>query len=521
MDKNLRQLSLELGCEYHTTPEPVVSQPPSPDEDVLEWSWEAEHADRKREANLDASMHHETPFEVDRKLLKDVVFEKMGVAVLRIMFLSSGTFHKAYLITLADKNQLVARVARRFMPRLKTESEVATMQYLREHTNIPVPVVYHYDSNPYNRLGGEYILMSKARGVPLSKVYHSLSYSDLVKLLTNLAEMFIPLFAHRFSALGSLYFGPDPQLSPTSTAVTPKAVQMHYSAFPFSPRLTMTNAKTTQQEYHIGPIISWPFFGSNRGDLSHPNEINRGPWSSTSSYFDSCVEREINGVILESEGRAAPHKLHLDPDEIKASRHHHIRAVPGDESDDSDEWDLEESEEEWEGPGDAMYRDYRRMQRTTFLVSHIHQRKESVKKEMARWRRLMDRLLKQLDKGKMKDPEEFGLDCHDLSLENVFVDEKDNYKITCVIDWESTTTRPLWQCAHLPAFLQSTPFVAKIFREVVAKMAQMPSTPSPTGSASATPTSVLPKVANSPVLEYTRTTWPRWHENGCISSLPE
>ncbi|KAK7436044.1 hypothetical protein VKT23_019347 [Stygiomarasmius scandens] len=305
--------------------------------------------------------------------------------------------------------------------------------------------------------------------------------------------MFIPLFAHRFSALGSLYFGPDPQLSPTSTAVTPKAVQMHYSAFPFSPRLTMTNAKTTQQEYHIGPIISWPFFGSNRGDLSHPNEINRGPWSSTSSYFDSCVEREINGVILESEGRAAPHKLHLDPDEIKASRHHHIRAVPGDESDDSDEWDLEESEEEWEGPGDAMYRDYRRMQRTTFLVSHIHQRKESVKKEMARWRRLMDRLLKQLDKGKMKDPEEFGLDCHDLSLENVFVDEKDNYKITCVIDWESTTTRPLWQCAHLPAFLQSTPFVAKIFREVVAKMAQMPSTPSPTGSASATPTSVLPK----------------------------
>jgi len=195
----------------------------------------------------------------------------------------------------------------------------------------------------------------------------------------------------------------------------------------------MTSTKTTQQEYHIGPIISWPFFGSNRGDLSHPNEINRGPWSSTSSYFDSCVEREINGVILESEGRAAPHRLHLDPDEIKASRHHHIRAVPGDESDDSDEWDLEESEEEWEGPGDAMYRDYRRMQRTTFLVSHIHQRKEYVKKEMARWRRLIDRLLKQLDKGKMKDPEEFGLDCHDLSLENVFVDEKDNYKIVSVV----------------------------------------------------------------------------------------
>lgn len=59
--------------------------------------------------------------------------------------------------------ELVARVARRFMPRLKTESEVATMQYLRENTNVPVPTVYTWDSNPYNRLGGEYILMSKVR----------------------------------------------------------------------------------------------------------------------------------------------------------------------------------------------------------------------------------------------------------------------------------------------------------------------------------------------------------------------
>ena len=68
---------------------------------------------------------------------------------------------QGYLVTLVDRREIVARVARRFMPRLKTESEVATMHYLREHTSIPVPEVYHYDSNPYNRLGGEYILMSK------------------------------------------------------------------------------------------------------------------------------------------------------------------------------------------------------------------------------------------------------------------------------------------------------------------------------------------------------------------------
>ncbi len=35
------------------------------------------------------------------------------------------------------------------------------MEYIRTYTSIPVPDVYFYDSNPYNRLGGEYIIMSK------------------------------------------------------------------------------------------------------------------------------------------------------------------------------------------------------------------------------------------------------------------------------------------------------------------------------------------------------------------------
>lgn len=139
---------------------------------------------------------------------------------------------------------------------------------------------------------------------------------------------------------------------------------------------------------------------------------------------------------------------------IHASRHHHLRAVPGDESDDSDEWDLEESEDEWEGPGDVMYRDYRRMQRSTFLIAHMRKREEEVREEMARWRRIMDRLMDLIGKeilssefgSQVRPPvafspamslsvvscEEFGLDCHDLSLENVFVDPKDNSKIVSI-----------------------------------------------------------------------------------------
>ncbi|KAG5641922.1 hypothetical protein DXG03_003968 [Asterophora parasitica] len=352
------------------------------------------------------------------------------------------------------------------------------MHFLRENTTIPVPDVYHYDSNPYNRLGGEYLLMSKAPGVPLASIFHSLCYNDLVKLLENLASMILPLFAHRFTDIGSLYFGATPYAPLPSSAATPKAISHPYSAFPFSPTLSISNVvssklasvKTAQprnREFHVGPIISWPFFGTNRGELAHPSELNRGPWQSTSAYFASCAQREIESVIRENEGKSAPHRLHLDPDQIQSSRHHRLTAVPGDESDDSDEWDLEESEEEWEGPGDAMYRDYRRMQRTTFLVAHLSEREDRVRKEMARWMSMMERLVQvTLDDA----PESFGLDCHDLSLENIFVDPDEPSKITCIIDWESTTTRPLWQCAHLPAFVQTSPFIGRLFREAVVKV---------------------------------------------------
>ncbi|KAL4259966.1 Altered inheritance of mitochondria protein 9, mitochondrial [Pleurotus pulmonarius] len=462
-----------------------LAAPPQP---KLEWDWDIEHEDRRKEAKADAAMHGAAPFLVDRRVLKDVVTEKVGVDVGRISFLSSGTFHKAYLITLADRSELVARVARRFMPRLKTESEVATMSYLRENTNIPVPTVYHYDSNPYNRLGGEYILMPKASGIPLSRVYHSMPYNELVKLLDNLAALIIPLFAHRFPQLGSLYFDSSANRTVVqpSSAATPRASEHPYTSFPFLPvnnaanlslavarKLQKPTPKPASQEITVGPIISWPFFGSGRGDLS-TRELDRGPWASASAYFEACAKREISGVIRENEGKSAPHRLHLDPDEIHSSRHHHLSAVPDDQSDDSDEYDLEESEEEWEGPGDAMYRDYRRMQRSTFLVAHLSEREERVRTEMQRFMQLMTRLTAALER--RGDTEEFGLDCHDLSLENVFVDAVDNTKITCIIDWESTTTRPLWACAHLPAFLQSSPFVANLFRESVARLGATKST---------------------------------------------
>ena len=258
-----------------------------------------------------------------------------------------------------------------------------------------------------------------------------MSHNTLVKLLDNTAALLISLFGFRFSQLGSLYKGPGHD----STAPTPRAPSAYTPHELASILATPTPGSALMtprppQEFHLGQIVSWPFFGSNRGELQHPEEINRGPWASSYDYLLSCAEREINGVILENEGKSAPHRLHLDPNEIETSRHHHLRAVPGDQSDDSDEYDWEESEAEWDGgAGDAMYSDYRRMQRSTFLIAHMRERESRVREEMSRFLGIMETLgVKKLE-GAPTATETFVLDCHDLNLENVFVDEKDNTTI--------------------------------------------------------------------------------------------
>lgn len=80
-----------MNAPTHSSPSTSLSSPPQP---KLVWDWDAEREDRQKEIKVDRATHGAQPFEVDRKVLKDVVHEKMGAAVARINFLGAGTFHK-------------------------------------------------------------------------------------------------------------------------------------------------------------------------------------------------------------------------------------------------------------------------------------------------------------------------------------------------------------------------------------------------------------------------------------------
>jgi hypothetical protein len=80
---------------------------------AVEWDWDLEHVDRKREAKADSAVHGAPPFHVDRNVLRDVIREKLDCRVGRIAFLSSGASGSLFVFPPAqvtEKKGCCARV---------------------------------------------------------------------------------------------------------------------------------------------------------------------------------------------------------------------------------------------------------------------------------------------------------------------------------------------------------------------------------------------------------------------------
>jgi hypothetical protein len=73
------------------------------------------------------------------------------------------------------------------------------------YTQIPVPKVLAWSSDPSNTVGAEYIIMEKAPGVPLSEKWEGMPESDQFRLIRQLTMLEGELTAIQFPASGSLY----------------------------------------------------------------------------------------------------------------------------------------------------------------------------------------------------------------------------------------------------------------------------------------------------------------------------
>ena len=84
-------------------------------------------------------------------------------------------------------------------------SEVATMQYVESHTNIPVPHIHHHSPTAEGSVGSPYILMSYADGVPLSTIWEKMDDEKRRDVLRQAVHILLELWSHRFDKKGVLF----------------------------------------------------------------------------------------------------------------------------------------------------------------------------------------------------------------------------------------------------------------------------------------------------------------------------
>lgn len=111
-----------------------------------------------------------------------------------------------------DKSAITDLDSRHAHRILLLESEVATMQFVRQHTQIPVPEVYGYDLTYTNSLKTPYILMEYKAGqtypFPFSATRH-VKDEDLLKIHLQLTHFAWQLAQHPFDQIGQLRPAPD------------------------------------------------------------------------------------------------------------------------------------------------------------------------------------------------------------------------------------------------------------------------------------------------------------------------
>ena len=175
-----------------------------------------------------------------------------------INFFASGALNKLYAFE-CPKGRYLMRVSLPVAPKVKTESEVATLQFVHEVTSLPVPRVIASDSNLHNELGFEWMIMECIDARPLFDVWQEVSWLKKQLLVQQVAAFCVRLNDVHLSGIGSLCYGKDD-----------------------SGRGIATGDKT----FCTGEVVLPSYFMEDAIML----DIDRGPYNSSRTYLGARLE---------------------------------------------------------------------------------------------------------------------------------------------------------------------------------------------------------------------------------------
>ena len=129
-----------------------------------------------------------------------------------VTLLAQGAFNKVHRIDHGDSTACL-RVSLSVLPHSKTQSEVATLRFIREYGRIPVPTVLAFDDSNDNPIGFEWILMDLMPGLSLGEEWvHTTGEAEEARV-SQIAQHSAAMFGRQFRLIGNLFpcfHSPDP-----------------------------------------------------------------------------------------------------------------------------------------------------------------------------------------------------------------------------------------------------------------------------------------------------------------------
>jgi aminoglycoside phosphotransferase (APT) family kinase protein len=195
-----------------------------------------------------------------------------------VEFLGAGAFNKVFTVRCGSYTSYILRVGLPVHPHFKSMSEQATIQYVRQHTSVPIPQVLSAESSNNNELGFEWMVMERVMGDPLADQWLPLSWLKKELLVRNVIALNVQLFQKRFAAMGNLYTAKDLTQLPTAN---------------LSNTMLLGNEHSTDgTAFCLDEIVSMEFFTEKHLQVNVP----RGPFKSSRDWLAARMQLHIYDV---------------------------------------------------------------------------------------------------------------------------------------------------------------------------------------------------------------------------------
>lgn len=327
-----------------------------------------------------------------------------------VTFLAQGGFNKVYDVSIDDE-VFIMRIALPVDPHYKTTSEVATMDWIRRITNLPIPRVITYQASRDNMIGFEWILMTKIPGKPFADVYRSLPFAAKERLVRKLAVMSACLFRNQLRGIGNIYGEASVDEHSSSSEQIPPPRELVDTKISIRAKESGSDDGSAPMRKDSGaPLFNLPDRVSSEGDLPNVGRI-----VSMQFFWRAHIHQDVQrGPFRSSKDWITAHLLFNENDCYSA-----LDKRSAGDLDSDDEEEVEDAT------------------RTLPIIGKL--------------RSLLPLVFPTDD----DDSEPSMIFHHDLSRHNILVD--DSGELTGLLDWECVSAVPLWMACNYPTFLKTRP----------------------------------------------------------------